>query len=190
MINGKRIVVAGQEISAVENGSSGKLYLLDADGIDDGYDGSDNIEELDVWEWQSDVTFQNFSLSPHNVNITERGYIHLGHYHGGTRFLRIHKNDWALEEKGYFQATKSVPEESKMTGPNHAAPFTWAAVAQNGVTFASDINTGVYALRFKPDSNSNDLETAGLGAAGVVGLGGLLARHRDRIGEALGCTTE
>lgn len=181
-IDGKRVVVAGQEISSQQDGSTGKVYLLDADGIDAGFDGTDNIAELDAWEWRSNATFDDFTLSSHNFNITEGGYVHLGHYHGGTRFLQIDESDWTLAEKGYFQAAKDVPEESKMTGLNSAAPFTWAAVEQGGVTFASDINTGVYALRFKPDS---DLSSSAFGVAGAVGLGGLLARYRDRIQEGV-----
>ncbi|QLG62904.1 LVIVD repeat-containing protein [Halorarum salinum] len=184
-VDGKRVVVAGQEISGQEDGSSGKVYLLDADGLDDGFDGSDNVEKLDEWEWKSNVTFENFTLSPHNFNVTERGYVHLGHYHGGTRFLRIDEGDWTLAEKGYFQAAEAVPEESKMEGLNHAAPFTWAAVAQNGVTYVSDANTGVYALRFKPDSSGDDLKSRLGLAAGAAGLGGLLTRDSDRVGDVL-----
>jgi hypothetical protein len=189
-LDGKRVVVAGQEIQSTTDGSSGKVKLLDADGIDDGFDGTDNIAELDEWEWHSNATFSNFTLSPHNFTVTERGYVHLGHYHGGTRFLQIDDGDWTLAEKGYFQAAKDVPEESKMTGLNHAAPFTWAAVAQGGVTFASDINTGVYALRFKPDSSGSDLKSGAGLAAGAMGLGGLLARYRDSITDALGRADE
>lgn len=185
-VDDTRVVVAGQEMPGQEDGSSGELYLLDADGIDEGYDGEDNIELLDTWEWQSNVTFDDFTLSPHNFNVTERGYVHLGHYHGGTRFLEIDSGDWTLSEKGYFQAAMSVPEDSKMTGLNHAAPFTWAAVAQNGVTFVSDVNTGVYALRFKPDSSGNDLKSGSLAAVATAGIGTWLYRHHDRIANAIG----
>jgi hypothetical protein len=184
-IDGTRVVVAGQEISSQDDGSSGKLYLLDADGIDDGFDGEDNMAELDVWEWQTGVTFDDFLLSPHNFEITEDGYLHLGHYHGGTRFLQIDESDWTLAEKGYFRAAEDVPEESKMTGLNSAAPFTWAAVEQGGVTFASDVNTGIYAMRFKPDSGGDDLKSGAGVAAGLAGLGGLLHRHRDDATEAV-----
>ena len=184
-VDGTRVVVAGQEISSAENGSSGKLYLLDADGLDDGFDGSDNIARLDEWEWRSDVSFSNFTLSPHNFDVTDGGYVHLGHYHGGTRFLEIERDPWALTERGYFRAVNEVPESSKMQGLNSAAPFTWCAVQHNGVTYAADVNTGVYALRFKPDSSGSDLKDAGLGA-GVFGAAGAAARCRERLGRALG----
>jgi hypothetical protein len=179
--DGKRVLVAGQEISGVEDGSSGRITLLDADGLDEGYDGTDNIAELDSWEWRSNVTFDNFTLSPHNFDVTDDDWVHVGHYHGGTRFLRIHRDDWSLEEKGYFRAAKDVPEDAKMEGLNHAAPFTWTAVERDGVVYASDINTGVYALRYKPDSDSS---SSSLGwAAGFAGLGGLAHRYADDVAD-------
>jgi hypothetical protein len=181
--DGKRIVVAGQEIPSVEDGSLGKLKLLDADGLDEGYDGTDNIAELDSWEWRSSVTFDSFTLSPHNFDVTDDGWVHVGHYHGGTRFPRIHRDDWSLEEKGYFRAANDVPEDSKMAGLNHAAPFTWTAVEQEGVVYALDINTGVYALRYKPDS---DVSATAAGAFGTAAAAGLLYRYADDAKDVLG----
>jgi hypothetical protein len=180
-VDGKRVVVTGQELSSQTDGTTGYVKLLDADGLDDGYDGSDNIAELDTWEWQASASFSNFTLSPHNFDVTADGWVHVGHYHGGTRFLRIHPDDWSLTEKGYFQAAKEVPESSKMEGLNSAAPFTWCAVEQAGVVYVSDINTGVYALRYKPSSSA---ATAGA-AAGTAALGGLLHRYRDDVAAAL-----
>lgn len=182
LVDDKRVVVVGQEQTSQTDGTSGYVKLLDADGLDDGYDGSDNMVELDTWEWRSNVTFENFTLSPHNFDVTADGWVHLGHYHGGTRCLRIHTDDWSLEESGYFRAAKAVPADSKMEGLNSAAPFTWAAAEQNGVVYASDINTGVYALRFKPDSDVATAMSAGVGAAG---LGGLLYRYRDALAARL-----
>jgi hypothetical protein len=184
-LDGKRVVVAGQEISAQTDGSSGLLYLVDADGLDDGYTpGEDNMTALDSWEWQSNVTFSNFTLSPHNFDVTDGGYVHVGHYHGGTRFLAIDTADWTLSEEGYFRAAMDVPEASKMQGLNDAAPFTWSAVQHEGITYVSDVNTGVYAVRFKPDSDGTDLKSGGLGVAAVGGAA-LLGAARDRVGDAL-----
>ncbi|WP_458186920.1 LVIVD repeat-containing protein [Haladaptatus sp. NG-WS-4] len=142
LLDGKRVVVVGQEVPSVEDGSSGKLYLLDADGIEDG----ESPTELDVWEWKSSTTFQNFTLSPHNFDVTECGWVHLGHYHGGVRFLDIDTDDWVLREEGFYLPHEDVPEESKMQGLNEATPFTWCAVEQDGVTYVADVNTGVYAI--------------------------------------------
>jgi hypothetical protein len=185
LVDGKRILVAGQETPSQTDGSSGYLKLVDADGLDDGYDGNDNMTELDTWEWKSNVSFDSFTLSPHNFDVTGDRWVHVGHYHGGTRFLRIHADDWTLEEKGYFRAAKDVPEDSKMEGLNHAAPFTWCAVEQEGVVYASDINTGVYALRYKPDSDTSSASLGVVGAAGTAGLGRLLVEHGDWIEEVV-----
>jgi hypothetical protein len=179
-VDGKRIVVAGQEQSSQSDGTSGYVKLLDADGLDDGYDGSDNITELDTWEWQSNVSFASFTLSPHNFTVTDDGWVHLGHYHGGTRFLRYHSENWTLEEKGYFQAARDVPEESKAGGINDAAPFTWTAVEHEGVVYAADVNTGVYALRHKP-SSSNGM----MAPLAALGVGGLATKYADRISDRL-----
>jgi len=92
-VDGKRVVVAGQETPSQKDGSSGLLYLLDADGIEDGYDGTDNVDRLDAWEWRRNVSFGDYTLSPHNFDVTEGGYVHVGHYHGGTRFLEIDEDD-------------------------------------------------------------------------------------------------
>ncbi|GAA0197567.1 hypothetical protein ACFFQF_20815 [Haladaptatus pallidirubidus] len=182
--DGKRILVAGHEYPSDQYGHSGHVKLLDADGLDDGYTkGEDNIVELDHWEWRDDVSYDGtYTFSPHNFTVTEGQWVHVGHYHGGTRFLRIDTENWSLTEKGYFQAAKDVPEESKVVGLNHAAPFTWTAVTQNGVTYAADINTGVYALRYKPDTSMS-----GLGwAAGGLALAGLASRYGDRVRDELG----
>ncbi|WP_158055301.1 LVIVD repeat-containing protein [Halorussus halophilus] len=149
LIDGKRVLVTGQETPSQTDGSTGTIHLVDADPIyeEDGTTTeTPDLDELDVWEWQPNVSFSNFTLSPHNFDVTEDGWVHLGHYHGGVRFLRVETADWSLDERGYYKPHKDVPEDSKMEGLNSAVPFTWTAVEQNGVTFASDINTGVYAV--------------------------------------------
>jgi hypothetical protein len=177
----KRVVLAGHEYPSDVDGHSGEVKLLDADGLDDGYTkGEDNIAELDSWEWRDDVSFDNYTFSPHNFTVTDDGWVHVAHYHGGTRFLRIDTGEWTLSEKGYFRAARDVPEESKVVGLNHAAPFTWTAVRQNGVTYAADINTGLYALRYKPDTTSS---TIGMALGGGV-LGALAKRYRTDVADA------
>ena len=178
----KRVVLAGHEYPSDQNGHSGQIKLLDADGLDDGYTkGEDNIVELDAWEWRDDVSFDNYTYSPHNFTVTDDGWVHVGHYHGGTRFLRIKTDDWTLGEKGYFRAANDVPENSKVTGLNHAAPFTWTAVRQEGVTYAADINTGLYALRYKPDSDAS--ATIGMALGGGL-LGALAKKYGTDVADA------
>ena len=55
--------------------------------------------------------------------------------------------DWTLEEDAWARPTLGTPQDSRMEGLNYLTPFCWAAVESNGVTFASDINQGVYALK-------------------------------------------
>jgi hypothetical protein len=170
LIDGKRVFVAGQENPSDENGYTGFYYLVDADPID-GYDGqpvdlgtaSANPEaaseggELDKWVWRTDTDFENFTLSSHNIDVAANGYVHVGHYHAGTRYLRIDPPNgngkgegdpqgWSLAENGFYRSHEHVPTDSKASGLTTAAPNFWCAVETNGLTFASDINTGVYVL--------------------------------------------
>jgi hypothetical protein len=66
--------------------------------------------------------------------------------------------DWELTEGGFSRPYEpEIPEDSKMgytTSYNAAAgglsnvqPFVWGAVQNRGVTFAGDINQGVYAIK-------------------------------------------
>lgn len=55
--------------------------------------------------------------------------------------------DWGLSEEGWARPNLEPPTESRMEGLNYLTPFCWGANESNGVTFAADINQGVYALR-------------------------------------------
>jgi len=162
LLDGKRVVVAGQETPSVDSGSSGTLHLVDADPLDDAADADAPVSlgALDTWELHANVSFENFTLSPHNFDVTEDGRVHLAHYHEGVRYLDVDTDDWTLREDAHYRPHQDVPEDSKMQGLNSATPFTWAAVERDGVTFAADINTGVYALRhehvpFDADGDTN-----------------------------------
>lgn len=112
-----------------------------------------------------------------------------GCYHGGTHFLRIHPGGWTLEEKGYFQAAKAVPEDSKMEGLNRAAPFTWAAVSrgrrlrpgrQHGGVRDAD-QAGVHGIGARPGCGSGIGRYPGESRrsrvpAGHAAIGGLTER--------------
>jgi hypothetical protein len=176
LVDGKRVAIAGQETIGVNEGSSGRLYLVDCDGLDESgetnpeigrgvqkADADNPAEYLDFWEWQNPITFgEEFSyyLGPHNADITQEGWIHLGHYHGGVMYFEIATEEIASEdpdidqfdliERGSFKPTEPVPEESKMGDPpgfvplGKFSPFCWCAVEANGLTFISDINQGVF----------------------------------------------
>jgi hypothetical protein len=198
LVNGKRVVVASQEVSESDT-HTGRVYLVDADGLFD--DGVTQLGELDMWEWQNEYSYPDtdnavefgpydFSLSPHNSDVArhvdpetgeESFWIHQAHYGGGVRFLRIdpgsddglvgdtarfvesgsdvdddglagaagphHDTDWSLVEEGYSRPTYGTPTDSRLEGLNYITPFVWGAVESNGITFASDINQGVHAIK-------------------------------------------
>ena len=172
LIDGKRVFIAGHEFGSDNDGYTGFCYLVDADPIDE-YDG-ESVDlgsasafdepasaggELDKWVYATDEEFDNYTLSPHNFDITAEGDVHLGHYHAGIRYLKIHPpangatDGWSLEETGFFRSHEEVPQESRaepltdaVASLSSAAPYFWTAVETNGVSFASCINTGVYAV--------------------------------------------
>lgn len=172
LIDGKRVFIAGHEFGSDTDGFTGFCYLVDADPIDD-YDG-ESVDlgsssafdepasaggELDKWVYGTDEEFDNYTLSPHNFDITADGDVHLGHYHAGLRYLKIQPPEsgtddgWSLEETGSFRSHEEVPEEARaepftdaIASLSSAAPYIWTGVETNGVTFASCINTGVYAV--------------------------------------------
>jgi len=55
--------------------------------------------------------------------------------------------DWALTEEAWARPNLEPPKDSRMEGLNYLTPFCWGANVSNGVTFAGDINQGVYALQ-------------------------------------------
>lgn len=178
LVDGKRVFVAGQEVpSRPEPGDSGRYFLVDADPVYTDDPGT-SLDALDSWAWTDKgntpdtVTFGNFTLSPHNVDITEDGWVTAGHYHLGVRFLKISSaapsadgTAWKLLEKGHYASHEEVPDESKANGVSSALPFFWTAVEENGVVFGSGISSGVYALTIEP-------MTVGDGEGGATGRNG------------------
>lgn len=172
LVDGKRVFIAGHEFGSDTDGFTGFCYLVDADPIDD-HDG-ESVDlgsssafdepasaggELDKWVYATDEEFDNYTLSPHNFDITADGDVHLGHYHAGIRYLKIQPpgsgaaDGWSLEETGFFRSHEEVPAEARaepltdaVASLSSAAPYFWTAVETNGVSFASCINTGVYAV--------------------------------------------
>ncbi len=170
----KRFCVASHETptAADDADGTGNVYLVDASGLYDAdaeaglavdlQSDGDVVELRDVgsWEWQkkSDgddtaFSFGNFELSPHNSDVAVHDgelWVHQAHYHGGVRFLKMTEPSpgaFRLEEQGYSRPKYSTPEASRMQGLTTVVPNCWGAVQSNGVTFASDINQGVHAIK-------------------------------------------
>ena len=149
LVDGKRVAIAGQETIGVNEGSSGRLYLVDCDGLDESgetnpeigrgiqkADADNPAEYLDYWEWQNPITFgeeYSYFLGPHNADITREGWVHLSHYHGGVMYFEIATEEIASEdsdlaqfdliERGSFKPTEPVPEDSKMGDPPGFTPL-------------------------------------------------------------------
>ncbi|MFP8955167.1 hypothetical protein ACLI4Y_00430 [Natrialbaceae archaeon A-CW3] len=96
----------------------------------------------DDWEYEG---FDDFNLSNHNLDIDTDGTVVAGHYHAGTRFLRI-TDDFDLEETGYSRVGPDVPEDATLGELTTGTPFHWSAVIRNGVTVSSGINAGPQAI--------------------------------------------
>lgn len=150
------------------------IYPDHPDEITDGISYDDNgiasLSEHDKWEWQTtgsdphaavkntEVNFNAFELSPHNSELSRHVspdgegefWLHQGHYHGGIRYLKLETggNEYKFDDRGFARPKyDAVPEESMMQGLNTTQPNCWTAVESNGVTFASDINQGVHAVK-------------------------------------------
>ncbi|WP_254822476.1 hypothetical protein [Haloglomus halophilum] len=55
--------------------------------------------------------------------------------------------DWRIVKRGYSRPTYDTPKDSRLEGLNYITPFVWGASESNGITFASDINQGVHAVK-------------------------------------------
>ncbi|WP_254837949.1 LVIVD repeat-containing protein [Natronomonas marina] len=173
----KRVAVASQEIGSngtrtgrIHLVDVSGIYEADAEVMDVPDDltvenGVAQLETFDTWEWQNleedtdtpdaeEIQFGNFQLSPHNsdVVIDQDGelWIHQSHYHGGIRYLKgVEEDDGTLglTQEGFSRPVYDTPKASRMQGLSEVVPNCWAAVESNGVTFASDINQGVHAVK-------------------------------------------
>ena len=55
--------------------------------------------------------------------------------------------DWRLTKRGYSRPQYGTPKDSRLEGLNYITPFVWGANQENGITFASDINQGIHAIK-------------------------------------------
>lgn len=123
------------------------------------------------------LSAHNLDIFEAEVDNQIRQFVALGHYHAGTRILEFtealggpgttyldcgiregqelmlpYNGDDGFGEVAYFRThEKDVPAEAKMAGLTEATPDFWCAIEDNGVIFASGINTGLYAFTVDPD---------------------------------------
>lgn len=131
LFEGKRVVFAQQETFG-QNVVS-KLWALDATALDD-------IAVLGVWQNPDGKTTLtgSFRWSTHNFNVQD-GKLYLAHYHGGVVVLDVSDPDLDTAP----MLANFLPAGPSLGGE---VPRTWDAFPHQGVVWATDINSGLYAL--------------------------------------------
>lgn len=172
----RRMFVSGQENPSSEwsdgfgshgqniDGDTGWLYLVDAQAIDpgnqdepvdlgtaaehDSFDPETDAPALARWQLSNQVTFDNYTLSLHNVEPFEveipgdgidhpRQFVAAGHYHAGIRFLEFTEAVWGtVEGVEYTDATTEagddVDPEEHDHDDDHAEKYDWGTPPANG----------------------------------------------------------
>ena len=170
LIDGKRVFIGGQEYSSRANQGSGYVRLFDADALFD--EGSTECPELDTWELYDDVSYDGYTFSPHNADITAEGWITQAHYHAGIRFLKIQSS--AESSTGRWRiAGKEIDRDDTddralvKTGKTHEFSGTSPADVFGNAgnvryhEFTSKLSeTGILEtkLTWSPDSAANELD--------------------------------
>ncbi len=145
-IGDRRIVVVGSEVfEARHNETASPLWILDMTDLAE-------PELLSTWTNPAGTGSQELLFSAHFFRM-EDGIIHLSHYHGGVWQIDVSTpaKQVAPEILGAYlpsQDTGFEPASECCLGFNLAGiPVTMDAVAKDGVTFAADYQTGIYALK-------------------------------------------
>jgi hypothetical protein len=145
-IHGKRVIVVGSEVFEDRHfDTPSPIWILDGSNITD-----PKLEA--TWTNPAETGSQNLLFSAHFLRIDE-GYIHLSHYHGGSWVLDISTPDRQADPRvagAYLpsQDTGYTPDTECCLGFNLAGiPVTMDAVGDGDVTYAADIQTGVYAIQ-------------------------------------------
>lgn len=145
-IGDKRVIVVGSEVfENRHNDTASPVWILD------GTDLSNPTLEA-TWTNPADTGSQNLLFSAHFFRIDE-GYVHLSHYHAGTWVLDITTPERQAEPRvaGAYLPNQDIgytPGSGCCLGFNLAGiPVTMDAVGDGDVTYAADIQTGVYAIQ-------------------------------------------
>lgn len=137
VIEGKRVIAASEECFL---GAAQVCNVWFIDASDYG-----NMATLGKWgNPDARASGGCCRWSTHNFEFAD-GKLFLGHYHGGVVVLDVSTlADLANPPMlGNFLASKPRVGGSFSSD----VPYTWDAVPHDGVVWASDVNTGVYALR-------------------------------------------
>lgn len=145
-IGDKRVIVVGSEVfEERHNETPSPVWVLDGTDLE-------NPELLSTWTNPAGAGSQNLLYSAHFFRI-DQGYIHLSHYHAGTWVLDITtpERQAAPTVVGAYLPhanTGYTPDTECCFGFNLAGiPVTMDAVGDGDVTYAADVQTGIYAIR-------------------------------------------
>lgn len=147
MIGDRRIAVVGSEVFEGRHLEvPSPVWILDVTDLS-------APRLLHTWTNPGGHGSDSLFYSAHFLRI-EDGRVALSHYHGGMWFLDIRDPD-AVETVGYYMPHEDhgfAPPQNCCFGFHLAGiPMTMDVVWKDGVAFAADIFTGVYAVRLTAD---------------------------------------
>ncbi len=145
-IDDRRVIVVGSEVFEGRHfDTPSPVWFLDGTDLA-------NPELEATWTNPEKKGAQNLLFSAHFLRI-EQGYVHLSHYHAGSWVLDISDSDRIADPQvvsAYLPSedTGHRPGTECCFGWNLAGiPITMDAVGKDDVTFAADVQTGIYAIR-------------------------------------------
>lgn len=150
MLDGKRVIVTIPEYA-----STPAVTLLDATDYA-------SMSAIGVWAPHSAEEFNDAEEDPstfstHNFQVVG-GRAYVAMYHGGVWVLDLA----TMTPLGYYLPSEAPPQ-SLAELPSifgGVVPNTWDIVLKDGVIYASDIPTGLYALRFAGDELGDSAATS------------------------------
>lgn len=134
-LHGRHILVTEPELPTAPD--TGQLTVVDA---------SDpaHLQKLGYWSLPGHLVVDSpFRFSPHNFNLAN-GRIYLAHYHAGVWVVNM-SDPTNPEAAGFYQPHVARP------GYTGDIPSVWSAFYYDGVIWASDEGTGLYALHYDGD---------------------------------------
>jgi hypothetical protein len=141
-VDGQRAIVVGSEVFEdrhVEEPSP--VWILDGSDLE-------NPEVVSTWTNPAGTGSQNLLFSAHFFRVDD-SRVHLSHYHGGSWVIDISSPADPTTESAYLphEDTGFRPGTECCFGFNLAGiPVTMDAVGDDEVTYAADVQTGLYAI--------------------------------------------
>lgn len=124
-------------------------------------------QELGTWELPGEDLFieKNYRFSPHNWDFDDEGRMFLANYHAGVWVIDLACEDCVYEPQvDGFYLPHEDPQRLDEDGEVVCAfwcerPFVWGVVqGDDGILYASDIESGLYAVEYTPLDAEGDAE--------------------------------